>query len=107
MRLSNRQVITARGTTHIVSDTWYHLAGAWDGVLLKVYVNGILDAQAGPFTNLALGSNSQTLTIGRHAHLAYPYFVDGIIDEIKIYDYAMSGAEILDEYAGSSVTTRE
>jgi hypothetical protein len=70
---------------------WHHVAGTYDGSELKTYVDGILGvtvAHVGLIDvqthNLTIGNNSQES--GR--------FYDGAIDEVNIYDRALSKAEI-------------
>ncbi|MCH8121055.1 MAG: discoidin domain-containing protein [Planctomycetes bacterium] len=73
------------------ADTWYHLAGTYDGEELKSYQDGILittnDAPSGP-PNAETG----TLKLARHA-TAVQYFT-GTVDEVTIYNSVLSDAEI-------------
>jgi len=70
---------------------WHHVAGTYDGSELKTYVDGALratTAHAGSIEvqthNLTIGTNSEEE--GR--------FYDGAIDEVKIYNRALSQPEI-------------
>ncbi len=70
---------------------WHHVAGTYDGSELKTYVDGILGvtvAHVGlidvQIHNLTIGNNSQES--GR--------YYDGTIDEVNIYNRALSKAEI-------------
>lgn len=98
MRMQDGSGVTVRGVTVLLANTWYHLAATWDGSMVRLYVNGAPDGQTGPLTGKTLGSNTQALTIGRHAHTSYPYWVDGVIDEVKIHNRALSETEIRDAY---------
>ena len=77
-------------------DTWTHVAQTWDGATLKVYVNGQLigsGARSGP-PNAVRGH----LFIGTiHGHL-----FAGRIDEVSIYNRALSFAEIKAIYDAGS-----
>lgn len=67
------------GLTTLVADTWYHLRGTYNGSVLKVYVNGVLDASL----TVSLGAASahtNPLTIGRQSHSASSYFKGQIAD---------------------------
>jgi concanavalin A-like lectin/glucanase superfamily protein len=74
------------------ADTWYNLAGSYDGEDLKAYKNGVLMATnsdpSGP-TN----AETNSLKLGRHA-AADQYFA-GSVDEAMVYDRVLSGGEIM------------
>ncbi len=73
------------------ADTWYHLAGTYDGEDLKAYVDGVLittnDAPSGP-----PAAETGTLKLGRHA-TAVQYFT-GTVDEAIVYSRVLSDPEI-------------
>jgi hypothetical protein len=73
------------------ADTWYHLAGTYDGEELKAYKDGVLittnDAPSGP-----PAAETGTLKLGRHA-TAVQYFT-GTVDEARIYSRVLSVDEI-------------
>jgi hypothetical protein len=77
---------------------WYHAVAAYDGgttpSAIKVYVNGVrvddTSGQGGTFTSLP--NNSVPLTIGAAADPNY-YFA-GKIDDVRIYNRALSAAEV-------------
>jgi hypothetical protein len=78
-------------------NTWTHLAGTFDGSNLCLYVNGILKvAKAGA----SLGqTNAAQLLIGGSADC--PPFA-GLIDEVSIYNRALSASEIFAIYEAGS-----
>jgi hypothetical protein len=74
-------------TAHIVTGTWYYLVYTHDGTMAKMYVNGELkDSEA---KSITFNSNSYDLWIGRHENPPFPYYVNGVIDEIRIYNRAL------------------
>jgi hypothetical protein len=84
------------GVTNLDTNTWYHLAGTFDGSNIKVYVNGRLDAttsQSGSIT-----SSTATVRIGRAGSLVSNQFFAGLIDEPKVYDFAKTDSQIKSEY---------
>jgi len=74
-----------------VPNEWVHVCGTWDGSTARIYVNGQMEleiAKAGTLTSPGL-----PLRIG-HRNGSTHYF-NGTIDEVRIYDHALEGAEIL------------
>ncbi len=69
---------------------WSHLAMTWNGRTLRVYVNGAQVA-AHALTGEAAGS-SGPLRIGGNA--IWPEFFKGVIDEVRVYDRALSAGEV-------------
>lgn len=76
---------------------WQHLAMAWrSGEPLKLYVNGVLDNS---FANQPIRGGTLTgytkLLVGRGGKdTAANQGWDGLVDEVRIYDYALSQAEV-------------
>jgi hypothetical protein len=71
-------------------NTWSHVAGTFDGASLRLYVNGSLEGS----TSVS-GSINQTdsyLTIGGND--LEPEWFAGLIDEVRIYNRALSQGEI-------------
>jgi hypothetical protein len=75
-------------------NTWYYVAGVYDasGSTLNIYVNGVLDngvlSGAVPASQFNQNVN---VNIGRRTG---GYYFNGIIDEVRIYNRALSPAEI-------------
>ncbi len=76
--------------TSIQDQQWHFLAGTWDGGTLKLYIDGILDAEM-PCAGTLL-TNDESMYIG--ARGGTQRFVVGALDEIKVYNYALSEAEL-------------
>lgn len=77
-------------------NTWYHVTGVSDGSYLKLYING----QGIGSTNLpstTIQQNNNDLIIGKYGG-ANGYEFDGLIDEVKIYNYALSADEVKQDY---------
>jgi uncharacterized delta-60 repeat protein len=84
-----------------VVGTWYHLAQTYDGAAQKIYINGAL---AGTH-NLAITIpyDSHPITIGGERYgTTYLYPFHGQIDEVGIYNTALSAAQIQAIYNASS-----
>ncbi len=83
-----------RGTSAIPLNAWTHLAATYDGANLRYYVNGVLvGTTAGTGTiNAANGA----LRIGGNssAPAGQGEFFRGLIDEVRVYNRALTAAEI-------------
>ena len=74
---------------------WYYVTMSYDGLSLRGYVNGVLDGEK-PVSGLARTSN-EPLRIGAYAPVngtTSKCFFDGRIDELSLYDRALSADEI-------------
>jgi hypothetical protein len=75
-------------TAFVQKDNWYTVVYTYDGIKSSIYVNGKLKAvqeKSAPFT-----ANERDVFIGRHEDPSFPYWFNGVIDEIRIYNRAIS-----------------
>ncbi|MFL6531445.1 MAG: LamG-like jellyroll fold domain-containing protein, partial [Chthoniobacterales bacterium] len=89
------------GTTTVLPGQWYHAAVTYDGAAVRLYLNGQLEGtKPTPSLNTALDANG--LTIGlRPATSVF----NGKIDEVQIFNRALTQAEIqATYYAGAQGT---
>ena len=82
---------TATGTAKLAANTWTHLASTYDGANLRLYVNGSLVSTLAVTGAITVTANQ--LCIGGSPALGGQYF-PGLIDEVRIYNRALSSAEI-------------
>ena len=79
-------------------DRWYHLAGTYDGPALRIYLNGQLknesDAQQGPI----LYPDRLFYEIGAYHDRDENFAMNGALHEIKLFDRALSAAELREEF---------
>jgi hypothetical protein len=75
----------------LAANTWYYLAATYDGETLNAYTNGVLvtsnTAPSGP-----ADADANPLSFGKHSAAAQ-YF-QGIVDEVRIYNRALTLTEI-------------
>lgn len=90
----------AVSTTQILAGKWYHIVGSYDGAAFKIYVNGNLEATT-PYSGgigYPVAANAriacQTLQGG-----VVKLFDKGRIDELRLYNYALSADTIKAHYA--------
>ncbi|GGF09478.1 LamG-like jellyroll fold domain-containing protein [Flavobacterium limi] len=90
------KVVTAAASVQF--GTWQHVAGVWDGSLLKIYVNGVLAATTTGVTGssfLSLPNNSYTIGFS-YAGAPDEAFI-GDIDEVRLWNYDRTAAQILEK----------
>ena len=81
-----------QGQTNVLCEynTWYHLCAAWDGSIVKIYVNGEYNME---------------YELSTYSYISYPtrfgasgdaqgYLFSGTICDVKFYDYQLSEQEI-------------
>src|SRR2546430_1106977 len=78
------------GPTALPVNAWTHLAGTFDGTTVRLYVNGVEVASQAQATSLV--NTAETLQIGADKFAGENFA--GRIDEVRIYNRALSPAEI-------------
>jgi len=81
------------------SETWHHLAATWDGALIRVFLDGIHVSGADTAFTGPINSLSAPLSIGKLGYGSGNNF-KGDLDDIRIYDRALSAAEIQNLFLG-------
>lgn len=86
-----------KGNTYVADGQWHHVAavlpkGASDTNEVKLYVDGEIETQTTSSSRLIDTANYYKVRIGVYNN-PDRYF-DGLIDDIRIYDRALSGEEI-------------
>ena len=82
---------TATSTTVIQTGVWYHVAGTWDSNSIIIYVNGVLEETNS--SSVTRSPGGEQLEIG-HKFGSENAFFNGLIDEVEVFDRALSTTEI-------------
>ena len=80
----------AFGSTKLTANTWTHLAMTYDGTAVRLFVNGTQVASTAKTGTIA--SSTNPLQIGGDS--IYGQFFSGLIDEVRIYNVALTAAQI-------------
>jgi hypothetical protein len=78
----------------ISTGIWYHVVGTFDGVTVKIYVDGILQTTTAAATKIDYGAVRHY--IGRYLSASYDW--DGLIDNVAVWPGALSASEIAQLY---------
>ena len=103
---SSTALISVTTTTSLASNQWVHLCGVFEpGVAVRIYTNGFLNNTVATAVT-ALYNNSLAATIGARPTGAPDTPFNGLIDNVRIYNTALSEAEIraLPELAQTPIT---
>ena len=88
-----------RGTSPAPTGAWMHLATTYDGATLRLYVGGV---QVGSRAVTGqIGISSGALRIG--GNTIWGEYFDGLIDEVRVYNRALTAAEIVTDMGRSVV----
>ncbi len=79
------------GSQAIPNRAWTHIAGTWDGALMRVYINGVVQPDVAAITP-PLNNSAVPFRIGRGSTNNVGF--RGDIDELTLYDRALTPLEI-------------
>ncbi|MEO7922231.1 MAG: LamG domain-containing protein [Chitinophagaceae bacterium] len=82
--------------TFVQTGTWYILMFTFNKENARIYVDGEMISSAS--SKSKIGRNKEDLFLGKKDNDAFPYWFNGIMDEIRIYKRALGSKEILDLY---------
>ena len=78
------------GTSGIADNKWHHVAATYDGSTVRLYVDGVQEATHAISGNFLPGTGNPLL-IGHGSSPSYGF--PGDIDEVAIYDHALTATE--------------
>lgn len=102
------------------ANRWYFMATTYDGNTIKYYQRDMdtavyytstppIFSQSGLST--AIGTNTQDISIGRHLNPSFPYWVNGSMDELILFNRVLSDSEVHKVYqylwGGINITTND
>jgi hypothetical protein len=82
---------TLNSSITLNSGTWYHIAATFDGSTKRIYING--DPQGSKAISGTINPSAADLTLGT-INVSLGNYVDGVMDEIMIFDNDLSADEV-------------
>ena len=80
-------------TTTLLIGEWVHVAGTWDGATARIFIDGTEESSA-PYS-LGMINGGAPLFIGTDELNSWGYYnFDGSIDDVYIYNRALSASEV-------------
>jgi len=92
------------GTTTLTAGVWYHIALTYDGAALKIYLNGE-EENSFDESSMTAPSASATIKIARHIDGSRDFA--GVLDDVRVYNRALTADEIALVHAGGGVLYRQ
>jgi concanavalin A-like lectin/glucanase superfamily protein len=89
----------------VALDRWTHVVGTYDGATVSLYLNGALAASTSYSTAITHATNALYIGSGATGSgTAGPagYFWGGIIDDVALYNRALSATEVQLHYTSGS-----
>ncbi len=80
-------------------NTWMHVVGTWDGATMRLYING-KQVNSSSVTGTLVTSTS-TVEIGRRTSGDRQF--NGMIDDVRIYNYGLTAQQVYQIYNESAV----
>lgn len=79
------------GNRAVPAGQWHHVCGTYDGTTVRLYVDGVRDGIASYTGSISL--NTTAVAIGDNLERpGRPW--NGLIDDVRVYDHALSPAEV-------------
>jgi hypothetical protein len=73
-------------------NTWYKIVYTYNGSVGKLYMNDVLVSQTNQAATFT--PNTSPLRVGKTGRTDYPYWFNGVIDEIRIYKVALTATQV-------------
>ncbi len=87
---------SAATTATLSLNRWNHVSCTYDGSTIVLYINGVKDATTTSIAGTVNNPASPSVAIGRNI-ASNTYSWDGTIDEVKIYNYARSVKQVVED----------
>ena len=99
VRDSSGNIASVSATTTIANGTWYFAAGVRDGNNVYVYVNGVQEnSGSATFGSFSITDTPKIGALVYNAGATSSQFMDGNIQNVRIYNRALTAAEVLKNY---------
>lgn len=87
------------GNRSTLTGEWHHVCGTYDGANIRLYVDGMEDPNSPMANSRGITTNGEPVYIGENSEKPGRLW-NGLIDDVRIYSYALSQDDIKALYAG-------
>jgi hypothetical protein len=81
---------------YVKPNTWYYIIFTINNQYGRLYIDGEMISSFQ--TTMKIGKNKEDLFLGKKDNEQYPYWFNGVIDEIRIYNKALTFDEVTELY---------
>ena len=92
----NNQDLTFASSTYLTANAWNHVVCTYNGSIKIIYVNGVQAASVNASGTLQTGQTNQY--IGKYGAATNNFPFNGRIGESRVYNIALSAAQVLQNY---------
>ena len=85
--------------THLQPGYWYHVVGTYDGKTQRIYINGKLQGEATEQAGPIAYPGRLFYTIGAYRDDDEHFTLTGRIDEVRVYDKALSAEQVAKRFS--------
>lgn len=100
--VGNNGAQSVTSNVSLSSGVWQHVAAVYNGVDLRIYINGVLSCSPVAFSN-NIGATTQAYYVG--SANGYSKFT-GLVDEVRVYNRAHSASEIQADFQNPDFATQ-
>ncbi|MDF2189469.1 LamG domain-containing protein [Paraflavitalea sp. CAU 1676] len=72
---------------------WYSVVYTYENLTARIYINGELKSEK-KYAQFSFVPNSGSLYLGKNLDSQYPYWFNGVIDDVRIYNRALCSGEV-------------
>jgi hypothetical protein len=101
----NNTTSQALALTPVDDGKWHFIAGTFGNKKVRIYVNGVMEAEVTSTGNVDIKPNNFPITLGVEANNLSGQPYTGMIDEVAIYNRELSAKEIEDIYQNGVPTS--
>jgi hypothetical protein len=95
--LSKKYQISLRTVDKVVLNKWYHVVITYDDDFLTMYVDGVLENRMNKNFR-SVFAEKDSVMIGNSANKLNYRFLNGYVDDIRIYERVLTGKEVAELY---------
>ncbi|MBT3577706.1 hypothetical protein HOA55_01590, partial [archaeon] len=97
---------TVNSTTNVNDFDWHHVAATYNGSMMGIYVDGVLEGSNTSFNGDLSGSGGDVRVGADHSAVVSGFF-NGSLDEVLIFNESLSSDEIRGLYNASRISYTE